>query len=112
MGHPKDDAVARASPERGAAAANTDVLRRVAGMVAVILAAALQLAVGYFTLVSGLVAPAWAVALLGLVWVAAVVILVRTARTRPLAAPLVPVLNIAVWWAAMLAGGQWLGWTA
>lgn len=86
-------------------------LRRALAVIAVVLAAGLHLVVGWFTLTSGLVAPFWAIVVLAAVWVAAVVLLVRTARRSPLAAPLVPVGNGLLLWAALSAGGLWLGWT-
>ena len=88
------------------------LLRRIADAVAVLLAVALQLLAGWITAASGLVAPGWALIVLAVVWVLAVVALVRVARTAPLAAPLVPVANGLVWWAALTAGEVWLGWRA
>ncbi|MFA9445912.1 hypothetical protein [Egicoccus sp. AB-alg6-2] len=79
---------------------------------AIVVAAILQLGVGFFTLSSGLVAPLWAVLVLGVVWIAAVVILVRLARTRPLLTPLVPLANAAVWLGVLTFGEAVLGWTA
>ncbi len=86
-------------------------LRRVLVVIAVVLAWALQVVVGWFTLSSGLVAPLWAIVVLVGLWVAAVLLLVRTARRQPLATPLVPLANGLLWWAAIVAGGTWLGWT-
>ncbi|MFA9429492.1 hypothetical protein [Egicoccus sp. AB-alg2] len=85
---------------------------RVGEIVALVVAALLQLVVGFFTWSSGLVAPLWAIALLGLLWVAAVVVLVRLARRRPLATPAVPVVNGLLWWGLLTAGERLLGWTA
>lgn len=85
---------------------------RALGIAAVVVAAALQLVVLVpFTVSSGLVAPLWAVLVLYALWVAAVVVLVRVARRQPLAAPLVPLANGALWWLAMAPDGALLGWT-
>lgn len=64
-----------------------------------------------FTVASGLIAPLWAVVALHLLWCAGAVALVAVARRRALAAPLVPLANALLWWLAMTAGGQLLGWT-
>lgn len=98
MSHPS-------SPASGTAA-------RIGAAVAVLVASLLQLVVGFFTLSSGLVAPLWAVVLLGVLWVAGVVALVRVARRRPLVTPAVPVVNGAVWWLVLTLGERLLGWTA
>lgn len=86
--------------------------RRVTRIVAVVLAAASQLAVGWFTAASGLLAPLWAIVVLGVLWLLSVAVLWATARRKPLATPLVPAVNALLWWAAMSAGEAWLGWTA
>ena len=86
-------------------------LHRVIPVAAVAVAGALQLVVGWFTAASGLLAPLWAIVVLGLIWAVAVVVLVRMARRRPIATPLVPVANAFLWWATMTAGETWLGWT-
>lgn len=65
-----------------------------------------------FTVASGLIAPLWAVVGLYAVWAAATVLLVRTARRRPFAAPLVPLANAAVLWLVIMLGERVLGWTA
>lgn len=65
-----------------------------------------------FTVASGLLAPLWAVIGFHALWLAAAVILVRTARRRPLACPLVPVAYGVLLWVLIAAGGAWLGWSA
>lgn len=82
------------------------------GIAAVAVAAILQLGVGFITLTSGLVAPLWAILVLAAVWVLAVTVLVRLARTRPLFTPLVPLGNAAVWVGLLAFGDAVLGWTA
>lgn len=82
------------------------------GIAAVVVAAVLQLGVGFITLTSGLVAPLWAIVLLALVWFAAVAVIVRLARTRPLLTLAVPVANAAVWLGTLWFGDVALGWTA
>jgi hypothetical protein len=61
---------------------------------------------------SGLVAPAWALACLLAVWVGVLVVAVRLRTRRPLWTLLVPVADIAVWFAAISAGDAFLDWTA
>ena len=79
----------------------------------VVVAVVLQLVVLVpFTLGSGLVAPAWAMILLVLLWLGFAGALVATARRRPLWTPLIPVVNAALLWLAIAAGGALLGWTA
>lgn len=85
---------------------------RVLSVLAVVVAAVQQLGVGWFTAASGLLAPLWAIVVLGLLWLAAAAMLVRVARRRPPVAPLVPLANGLLWWAVMMAGENWLGWTA
>lgn len=65
-----------------------------------------------FTVASGLVAPLWAVVALFALWAAGLVVLVRTARRRPFAAPLVPLVNLAAVWLTIAVGESLLGWTA
>jgi hypothetical protein len=85
----------------------------VLSLVTVVLAVALQLVVLVpFTVASGLLAPLWAVVALHGLWLAAAFVLLRTARRRPLAAPLVPVANGLLLWLALTLGELWLGWTA
>jgi len=86
--------------------------RRAANAVAVLVAAALQLGIGFVSLTSGLVAPTWAWALLVAAWFGFLVLLARTARRRPLYSPLVPIANALFWLAVISAGGYLLGWQA
>jgi hypothetical protein len=77
------------------------------------LATALHALVGLvFYAASGLVAPLWAVMLLGGWWVGLAVVLIRLARRGSWWTPAVPVVGFGTWWAALTAGEQWLGWTA
>jgi hypothetical protein len=79
----------------------------------VVLAGALQLvALVPFTVASGLLAPLWAIVGFYLLWLVAAAALVGVARRWPLAAPLVPSLNLAVLWAGITLGERLLGWTA
>jgi len=125
MGRRGDDAPRLASPApvltggrfgvpvgmQGARHEAPSPLRRVLSVIAVVLAWALQSVVGWLTLSSGLVAPLWAIVVLVGLWLAAALLLVRTARRQPLATPLVPLANGLLWWAAIAAGGTLLGWT-
>src|SRR5665811_1515799 len=86
---------------------------RVLPIAAVIVAGVAQLVVLVpFTVSSGLLAPAWAIAVLIALWVAFAFLLARMARRRPLLTPLIPVANAALLWLAISAGGSLLGWTA
>jgi hypothetical protein len=74
-------------------------------------ALALHLLAGWAYSVSGLVAPGWAVLSLGVVWLVLLAVLVRVWRRNPPLALLVPLLAAVLWFAALTAGEQLLGWT-
>ncbi|MGY1603195.1 hypothetical protein [Geodermatophilus sp. SYSU D00815] len=76
------------------------------------LAAAAHLVVGVFYLSSGLVAPLWAVVVLGLWWLLLAVHLSRLALRGSRWTPAVPVVAFATWYAVLAAGEALLGWTA
>jgi len=76
------------------------------------LSAAAHLVVGAFYLSSGLVAPAWAIAVLLLWWVLLAVQLSRLALRGSWWTPAVPVVAFATWWLALTLGERFLGWTA
>jgi hypothetical protein len=61
---------------------------------------------------SGLLAPWWAVVVLLLVWLVLLVLAARWWTPHPRRVPFVAVLALLLWFAAMNAGGAWLGWTA
>ena len=81
-------------------------------VVAAILAAAAQLLAGYLYLVSGLIAPGWAVVSLLLVWLMLTVLGIRLALRRSYWMFLVPVMATVTWVGVMWVGGAVLGWTA
>lgn len=85
--------------------------RRIASLIGLVFGGLMHLVVGVFVLSSGLVAPAWAAALLSVLWVAAAGLLWHWRHT-PLRALFVPVVMALVWWATITAGDIWLGWTA
>ena len=58
-----------------------------------------------------LLAPLWAVAGLLAIWTGLLVAAVRWWR-RPLLILMLPVIDAAVWFAVISAGGYFLGWTA
>jgi hypothetical protein len=65
-----------------------------------------------FYLASGLAAPAWAIAVLLLVWLALLAVAVLLLRgRRPLWVLPVPVVAWLFWYGAISAGERWLGWT-
>jgi hypothetical protein len=61
---------------------------------------------------SGLVAPWWAVVLLLVVWVLLLVLACAWWTPHPRRVPGVAVFAVVFWFAAVTAGGAWLGWTA
>jgi hypothetical protein len=75
-------------------------------------ALAAMLALGPFVLASGLMAPAWAVAGLVLVWCTLFVLGCWWIRRKPLWVVPLPFLMAAVWLGGISAGDAWLGWTA
>ena len=77
-----------------------------------VLAAVLHLVVLPFYVSSGLVAPAWAVVSLLLLWVLLAAALVHLGRRRGAPALLVPPVALALWFLLVTAGEQLLGWTA
>ena len=86
-----------------------------AGKVLATLGIVLHVVIGVFPFgASGLLAPAWGIAVLYLIWVALLVVAIRVARDpdRRKLTPLVPVAAIVVWFAVMTAGDLALGWTA
>ena len=65
-----------------------------------------------FYAASGLLAPAWAVALLLVVWLVLVVTAVQLLRRRrPLWVLPMPLAAWLIWWGALSGGETWLGWT-
>ena len=84
--------------------------------VAALVGVVLHLAVGVFPYAaSGLVVPLWGVVVLYGCWLALAVVLIRLLRgpdRRPLVAPAVPLVALAVWFAFVTLGEALLGWTA
>ena len=78
--------------------------------VILVLASLLHLVVGYFYLVTGLMAPVWGVGLLLLIWLG-LAIWGYTIRHRAVVL-LVPPVAIAVWFVVVSLGESLLGWTA
>jgi hypothetical protein len=76
------------------------------------LSGAAHLVVGVFYLSSGLVAPLWAVVVLGVWWVLLAVQLSRLALRGSWWTPAVPVVAFATWYVVLTAGERLLGWTA
>jgi hypothetical protein len=74
--------------------------------------AVLMVVVGYFYLASGLFMPAWALALLAVLWITLAWYGVRLARTRSLLVLVLPVIGAAAWVLLAWFGGSVLGWRA
>jgi hypothetical protein len=65
-----------------------------------------------FYAASGLLAPAWAVAILCVIWLALLAVAIWLLRIRrPLYVLLVPIAAWLIWFGALTAGENWLGWT-
>ncbi len=73
---------------------------------------ALHVIAGFLMLVSGLVAPLWAVASMLFVWAVLLGLGLRLWRVKPWVTIGFPVLAFVVWIATIAAGGAWLGWQA
>ena len=81
--------------------------------VVVVVAVLLHLLIGVFPIAAtGLLAPPWFVAVAGIGWGAAGVLLWRLRRTAPRRTWLVPVGVLAAWFALVTLGDVLLGWTA
>ncbi|MDQ4038310.1 MAG: hypothetical protein M3313_08175 [Actinomycetota bacterium] len=79
---------------------------------AAVVAAVGMLGVGVFYLASGLVAPAWAIIVLWIVWLALAVYGVRLARAGSYLVLAVPVVAAVIWYLSLTLGEQVLGWQA
>ena len=73
---------------------------------------ALFIAVSWLYLVSGLVAPAWAVGMLWVAWVVQVAALMTIWSTRPWHVLAAPGVAFLLWASVVLAGDVLLGWSA
>lgn len=71
-----------------------------------------HLAIGFWYAASGLVAPAWAVVVLLVIWVAMSVVVWRWMGSRPGWVVIVPIIEAAIWFAGVSAGDAFLDWTA
>jgi hypothetical protein len=61
---------------------------------------------------SGLLAPAWAVAMLLAIWLVLLVLAIQLLRARrPLLVLPIPVAAWLIWFGVLSAGENWLGWT-
>ncbi|WP_298585319.1 hypothetical protein [uncultured Kocuria sp.] len=80
-------------------------------VVAVVIAALAQLVAGFFYMASGLMAPLWAILLLGAWWLFLTYVGVRLVQRRSYLVLLVPVVAAATWFGVMTLGEAVLGWT-
>ena len=80
-------------------------------VMAVVIAALAQLVVGFFYMASGLMAPLWAIVLLGVWWVLLTYVGVRLVQRRSYLVLLVPLVAVATWFGVMTFGEAVLGWT-
>ncbi|HEY7271763.1 MAG TPA: hypothetical protein VH502_03440 [Actinoplanes sp.] len=65
-----------------------------------------------FYAASGLLAPAWAVAVLLVIWLVLLIVAIQLLRSRrPLYVLPIPVASWLIWFGALSAGENWLGWT-
>jgi hypothetical protein len=73
---------------------------------------AVLLMTGFFYASSGLLAPAWAVAVLLAIWLLLLIVAIQLLRVRrPLYVLPIPVAAWLIWFGALTAGENWLGWT-
>jgi len=79
---------------------------------AAVVAAVGMLEVGVFYLAAGLVAPAWAIVVLWIVWLALAAYGLRLARAGSYLVLAVPVLAGVIWYLALTTGERVLGWQA
>ena len=70
----------------------------------------LHAVVGVFVFSSGLLMPAWAIALMILLWVVALWFAIRH-RRQPLAVLVTPLATFGLWYLTGWAGETFLGWT-
>jgi hypothetical protein len=83
-----------------------------AGRVMFVVGVVVQVLIVYPMATLGLVAPPWAVFALLAVWAALLIVAIRQRNDRPWLALVVPVVTIVIAWAAVAAGGEFLGWQA
>ncbi len=81
-------------------------------VVAVVAGTAAHLGVGFFYLLTGLVAPTWAVVVLILWWAVLTAVGARLIRHHSPLGLLVPLVAAASWFAAITLGSRYLGWVA
>jgi len=89
----------------------TDESRRAGELIAIVFGVLLHLAIGFFYLASGLLAPLWAVAILWAIWLALAYLMWRW-RTKPFHVLAIPFAAAAIWWGVITLGDVLLGWTA
>lgn len=82
------------------------------GVLLAVLAALLHLVAAWLVLVSGLVAPLWALVVGWVLWLGVTFALVRALRARRRTAPLLPLGLLVAWIGLLSLGGAVLGWTA
>ena len=88
---------------------STSVVARVFGWLGFVA----HLATGIWYAAAGLLAPLWAVIVLWIIWLGMTVWAFRLARSgTPLWTLAVPLIDIAIFFAAISAGEAFLGWTA
>ena len=66
----------------------------------------------FLVLASGLVAPAWAVVVLSLVWLVLFVLSARWFMHHPRRVAALPFVMLLIWFGSIMAGAYWLGWNA
>lgn len=83
----------------------------VAGRALLVVGFGLHLVAGFFVLVSGLVAPWWAVLVMLAGWAALLVLGIQN-RHRPWFVLSLPVLSAVMWFVVVQGGAMIFGWTA
>lgn len=72
----------------------------------------LMIPLGFLYLISGLLAPPYAVGILSAIWVLLLIAGIRLHRRRPWLVFAIPFIGLAVWFAVITLGDVFLGWTA
>lgn len=73
---------------------------------------ALMAPLAWLYLISGLLAPPYAVGILAAIWVLLLIAGIRIRRRRPWLVLAIPFIGLAIWFAVITLGDVFLGWTA
>lgn len=94
--------------ETNSAASNRSIGKTLSRWIGLIL----FLPVGWLYLVSGLVAPFWAVIVLWVIWLVILAGIINAWRSRPILVLAAPFVAFLIWAGVLWVGDQFFGWTA